>query len=1318
LTDVSSALYARFQHLRKLQDIEDAITFQEQAVNLCPVGIIYLPDLISALALFRMGRFRRLRRIEGQIGQVVLYQKEALVRLGYPDRAEDLDQAIVLYRSALELCPEDQDRRRFLQDLAEAILERFEDDQMQQDIDDAVQLFRQALDLCPKTHPDRYNDLVQLCGAIEKQSSQKMGAVAIHELVELYREMIVLLPLHHPDRPDRLGAFASILYDRFTQTGLAEYIDQVVELRRQALELRPVDDVNRAFSLSQLSGALHTQFLHQGDLGQIAEVVQLNREVLALSPPGDPNYHGALNNLAATLNTSFEHRGEEEDLDEAVELFRVCLADRSSDSQRAGAINNLGTALIRRYKAHGAPVDIDEAITLLREAADLCAYPHLNHNLTSSNLAASLMTRFEDQGGDDDINEAVQLLRLAVSNASSNSRLDNATPLNNLGSALCQRFETQGAHADLDEAIRRHQEAVDLYPPQDGPGRLSAVSNLANSLQVRHRTRGHREDANASIRLHREALALSPPTHPSGKTSFGNQARLPPKKCFSVTGIMEDIDDAVRMHREALVLRPAGHPDRAVSLNNLATSIHLRFDRLGDAHDLDEIISLHREALELYPLPHPQHGLFLSNLANALRERFVALGKKIDIDESVHIYRKALVIRAPPHPGHRNVLNNLAASIFTRFRSIRMTSDIKEAVRLQQEVLDLCPSEQSERAGFLNNLANCLVEKAQQPGEDALEALNRAIRLHQESLDLRPHPNPARGESLHNLGKSLVAFHIISPLDGYLERATSAFQECSEDTASPTLVRFRSAKEWAEAAARYGHCSVLDAYSVAIGLLPQLAALGIDLGSRQKMLTHAYGLSSEDSDAATCAIASNQYSTAIELLEAGRSIFWSQALNLRTPLDNLRSLHPELAIKFSELSWQLENASFRKFDRKSLAQTAGEILSIEAENIRFRKLDQKWRQTLGSIRALNGFQSFLRTKNMTELGPAALHGPVVILNAGKSSCHALVVNQTGEPQCVLLPELKSEQVHFLAQLLRGLSAGSGQSPNERFTALLGILWDLVAAPKSQEPPRLWWCPTGPFVFLPIHAAGLYDEDGNGESVADYVVSSYTPTLTALLTSASQAESTSDGNPTKLMVVIQPITPGHVPLPYTTEELHRIERTVPKEWLTTLGTPESPASVDKVIAQFSASSIIHFACHGTQDKISPLENSLLIGDGRLKVSRIMETVPASSMGLAVLSACETAMGAQETPDEAMHLAATLLFAGFRSVVATMWSMHDPDGPEIAEDFYGHLFRNADVNVRPCWSPDLTESARALHLAIAKLRRKVPLTRWVPFVHFGL
>lgn len=142
-----------------------------------------------------------------------------------------------------------------------------------------------------------------------------------------------------------------------------------------------------------------------------------------------------------------------------------------------------------------------------------------------------------------------------------------------------------------------------------------------------------------------------------------------------------------------------------------------------------------------------------------------------------------------------------------------------------------------------------------------------------------------------------------------------------------------------------------------------------------------------------------------------------------------------------------------------------------------------------------------------------------------------------------------------------------------------------------------------------------------------------------------------------MALIQPETPGCRPLPATKEELSRIEERVPTTWLTSLGGA-SPATVEAALLHLGQSSIVHFACHGIQDPHSALDSGLQITNGCLKVTELMRVnndlkSRKKTMSLAFLSACETAKGDHKLPDEAMHLAATLLFVGFRGVVATMW-----------------------------------------------------------------
>jgi CHAT domain-containing protein len=55
---------------------------------------------------------------------------------------------------------------------------------------------------------------------------------------------------------------------------------------------------------------------------------------------------------------------------------------------------------------------------------------------------------------------------------------------------------------------------------------------------------------------------------------------------------------------------------------------------------------------------------------------------------------------------------------------------------------------------------------------------------------------------------------------------------------------------------------------------------------------------------------------------------------------------------------------------------------------------------------------------------------------------------------------------------------------------------------------------------------------------------------------------------------------------------------------------------------------------------------------LPVSELMK-LDLKGAFLAFLSACETAKGDRNQPDQAIHLAATMLFVGFKSVVASMW-----------------------------------------------------------------
>ena len=160
--------------------------------------------------------------------------------------------------------------------------------------------------------------------------------------------------------------------------------------------------------------------------------------------------------------------------------------------------------------------------------------------------------------------------------------------------------------------------------------------------------------------------------------------------------------------------------------------------------------------------------------------------------------------------------------------------------------------------------------------------------------------------------------------------------------------------------------------------------------------------------------------------------------------------------------------------------------------------------------------------------------------------------------------------------------------------------------------------------------------------------------------------------------------------------------------------ESPiGTVEEVLSLMKEADWVHFACHGIQDATSPTKSGLCLADERrLKVSDII-TLSRSRGGLAFLSACQTAMGDERLSDEAIHIAAGMLFAGYGGVIGTMWSIGDKLAPDVARDVYEHLFRNGT-------RPDCREAAQALHEAVRHIRddNSTSFVDWLPFIHVGL
>ena len=111
-------------------------------------------------------------------------------------------------------------------------------------------------------------------------------------------------------------------------------------------------------------------------------------------------------------------------------------------------------------------------------------------------------------------------------------------------------------------------------------------------------------------------------------------------------------------------------------------------------------------------------------------------------------------------------------------------------------------------------------------------------------------------------------------------------------------------------------------------------------------------------------------------------------------------------------------------------------------------------------------------------------------------------------------------------------------------------------------------------------------------------------------------------------------------------------------------------------QASPFSIVHLASHA-QFAGEADETFVLTFDGRLSLDHLDQFIGLfrfhdTPLELLTLSACETAAGDDRA---ALGLAGVAIKAGARSVLATLWAVHDQAAAALVSEFYTHLQRSS-------------------------------------------
>ena len=908
---------------------------------------------------------------------------------------------------------------------------------------------------------------------------------------------------------------------------------------------------------------------------------------------------------------------------------------------------DLALHLVRLFETTGEHAALDEAQTIISEAIDLTLKGALNRHMALAVQAGIRWRDYERTGQFETLETAAAEAEEAIAGLTAGHFVQQFT-LSAMGMIELRRYERTGKQAALDRAIAVLRQVVGTGDPRHyaRPGWLSM---LGVCLGRRFERTGNAADLDDAIDLLREAATTSDAST-YAQLWLTNLGKFLGAR-FHRTRERADIDEAVEAARRATAMTGTQGGHRASVLSSLAGSLLARGDSgFRQENDLDEAIDALCAAVEASPTGHIDRPMHLTDLGLAYSIRFDQAGGLRDAEEAVKHCREALSALPDNHGNRATCLGNLSASLDSLAAGTRDFADAAEARDTAREALEKTELGHPDRAWYLKYEGN---------------ALKTLYDLHGDQADLR------------------AAF-------GSWRAAVSV-------TAADPRNRLSAARNWGRTAAGEGVIEeAVAGFSAAVKTLPEVVWHGLTPATRQQQAATWAGLAA---DAACCAVLAGKPELAVELLEQGRSMLWSQALNLRADLGDLPLAAPELASRLEAARAILDvqapsPAPGQPGISLPVAYPGGPPVTgfhpPRQEDPRPRAA-RDYEETLARIRQLDGFEHYLEPIPYPELAAATRGGTMVIVNASRYGCHAIIVTPDSEHAGVVdLPGLDldtaEERARQMSRLLSNVRVDDRpfldrEADRRDLLDTLSWLWEVIGVPvldsladslpAQAALPRIWWCPTGPLVSLPLHAAGHHPRlksEHAGESILVRTVSSYIPTLASL----GRARGFTQREPVRQLTVAAPdLRRADMDLPalrHVSAELECLARHFPPG-------PSNheligqAATCAAVIAGMADHDWIHLACHaGPLDSDDgTVSRGFILGDGDLTITDLAAQ-PGHRGGLAFLSACQTATGSDEHRDEALHLAAAMQFIGYSHVIATMWSIKDAPAPLAAEMFY--------------------------------------------------
>ncbi|KAK0478862.1 CHAT domain-containing protein [Armillaria novae-zelandiae] len=903
----------------------------------------------------------------------------------------------------------------------------------------------------------------------------------------------------------------------------------------------------------------------------------------------------------------------------------------------------------------------------------------------------------------------------------------------------------------LKEAIDRHRECLE-YRPEGHESRIQTLNDLTNALRVLRVTANDEEAGEEALALLWDAF-LTEDAPANMRRMYGGQLRYALNEHYPQ--IRSDIHGkqlrALGLMQMGLAVElQSDHREKAIAEYELALTLNDIADIGANVDDtfipIESSIDVFRRLHTLYMNDPPSFPSEINLLlvADAFKEHFELKHDVNNIDLAIDILE---TVRAATDRVDITASMNLALCFASKFQVVPSLGLLDRALEIHDSLLELPVDvlDNNNRAMVLHskaftNLYRFLHLQSRGMVEKAL--LYDAIEFHVQAHSLDPlwydgayrdtlnlsealihlfRANIKRGVNFglkeaaavarNNLAQlshdhphqHLLKLHlgeILQHGDDWKTYENGAvihrYMETAKSIGAPIVQRIQASENLCSHALvdAMDDEDAKQVFQTAIGLLYQLAFIGWDPESRHRRLSSITTVFA--CDGAAWALRKGDIGQAVEWLEQGRSILWLQHLQFRQPFDGIvgESLPDELVKRAMDIA--------NRMDRSEWGHLSEPV-----------QLAKRWETVIAEIRQCKGFEDFHRIPSFSELLAVGEEGPVIILTSSKNSsydCDAIILGPGGFQKHISIPNFKHGDVtnlHISVSQSVPRRMGRVQEEKSRMQLVLEALWNnvivhLLPTLDSLDGERIWWCLTGGWVGLPLHAAGLYGRDSPQDSnLPDRYISSYIPTLSCLID--ARRRSATITIPRTLI-----LDQSHE-LENTKVETQLVQSILPDGSTTRLSNDE--ATIFAVRDVLPSYSWVHFACHGHLNDRNPFMSGFKLWDNKvLTLSSMVRATPQDPQ-FAFLSACSTAISADGTPDESLHLSAAMQFLGYRSVVATLWPMGDAQGPIVTENVYKYLKEKGAMDAR--------QAAFSLRSAVRALRDEgLSVERWALFIHSGI